>query len=100
MERHAIVMNMIPGMQQEYKRRHDELWPEMNQLLKAAGFKNYSIWCVDNLLFQYFEIENYELALANIKGNQIKIQWDEYMKDIIDEENARPMEQMFYFSGE
>jgi L-rhamnose mutarotase len=42
MERFAWMEKIKPGMQAEYKRRHDAIWPEMKALLKSAGIRNYS----------------------------------------------------------
>ena len=35
---------ILPGMRDEYFRRHDEIWPEMATALKESGITNYSIW--------------------------------------------------------
>ena len=43
MEKFAFRMQLNPGMEAEYKRRHDEIWPELVKLLKAAGIRDYSI---------------------------------------------------------
>lgn len=37
MERVASIMYLYPGNKEEYKKRHDELWPEMKEALKAHG---------------------------------------------------------------
>ncbi|MBD8556686.1 L-rhamnose mutarotase [Rhizobium sp. CFBP 8762] len=42
-ERYAFVMKLNPGMEAEYKRRHDDLWPELRELLHDAGVSDYSI---------------------------------------------------------
>ena len=42
-EKHAFRMRLNPGMKAEYKRRHDEIWPELAALLKDAGISDYSI---------------------------------------------------------
>lgn len=44
MERVASIMYLYPGNQEEYKKRHDALWPEMKEALKAHGAANYSIF--------------------------------------------------------
>jgi L-rhamnose mutarotase len=100
MKRYAIVMNMKPGMKEEYKRRHDALWPEMRDLLAECGFANYSIWNAGEQLFQYFEIEDLARAARILKRSDVKKRWDEYMKDIIDEAHAVDMEEMFYFNAD
>ena len=43
MEKYAFTMKLNPGMEAEYKRRHDEIWPELTALLKQAGVSDYSI---------------------------------------------------------
>jgi L-rhamnose mutarotase len=44
MEKIAFKMKLNPGMEAEYKRRHDEIWPEMVKMLKDAGVSDYSIF--------------------------------------------------------
>ena len=43
MQKYAFKMQLNPGMEAEYKRRHDAIWPELVQLLKEAGISDYSI---------------------------------------------------------
>lgn len=43
MQKYAFRMQLNPGMQDEYRRRHDEIWPELVALLKDAGIEDYSI---------------------------------------------------------
>ncbi len=43
MEKYAFKMHLNPGARDEYKRRHDEIWPDLVDLLKSAGVSDYSI---------------------------------------------------------
>lgn len=43
MEKYAFKMHLNPGMADEYRRRHDAIWPELVALLKGAGVQDYSI---------------------------------------------------------
>ena len=43
-ERVAFRMRVHPGKIDEYKKRHDEIWPELAQALRDAGVSDYSIW--------------------------------------------------------
>ncbi len=43
MEKYAFKMHLNPGMEAEYKRRHDAIWPELVTLLREAGISDYSI---------------------------------------------------------
>ena len=40
MEKIAFKMRLNPGQKEEYKRRHDEIWPELIALLKEAGISD------------------------------------------------------------
>ena len=55
MARYAWVLEVRPGYEKEYKRRHDEIWPEMLDALRSAGIRNYSIFRHGLTLFGYFE---------------------------------------------
>ena len=44
MKRNAFVMQLKPGFEAEYQRRHDKIWPELHQELQAAGVSDYSIF--------------------------------------------------------
>ena len=44
MERYAFRMRLNAGMQAEYKRRHDAIWPELVALLQGAGISDYAIY--------------------------------------------------------
>lgn len=43
MQKYAFKMLLNPGMEAEYQRRHDEIWPELVSLLREAGISDYSI---------------------------------------------------------
>lgn len=84
MERFAWKARVKPGMLSEYKRRHDNIWPEMVELLKKAGIRNYTIWTDGEELFGYYECDNgIEYAEKAQAGSPIVDKWNEYMKDVM-----------------
>lgn len=84
MEKYAWRGKIVPGMQEEYKKRHDNIWPEMKEVLADAGIVNYSIWMQGEELFGYYECEKDVEYAAKVQAesNVVK-KWDEYMKDIL-----------------
>ena len=104
MERMAWTGCIKPGAKDEYIRRHDEIWPEMKQVLKEAGICNYSIFVTGDTLFGYYEcsrgIEYAEMVQAK---SEVVERWNEYMKDILElemdpETGAQPkLEMVFRF---
>ena len=84
MEKYAWKAYIKPGSYDEYCRRHDEIWPEMVEVLKAAGIKNYTIWHTDNELFGYYECEKGVEYAAKVQSESPVVKkWDAYMSDIL-----------------
>ncbi len=84
MEKYAWKGMIKDGSIDEYIKRHNEIWPEMVDVLKAAGICNYTIWNVDNELFGYYECEKgIEYATKVQAESPVVDRWNEYMKDIL-----------------
>lgn len=85
MIRKGFKMKLYPGMEAEYEKRHNELWPEMQDMIHDHGGKNYSIYLDKETLtlFGYIEIEDEELWA---KGADTKInrKWWDFMADIME----------------
>ena len=77
--RHAWVMKLKPGQEAEYKRKHDEIWPEMVQLLKSQGIHNYSIYRHGLTLFAYYEREGEAPAIKRA-ADPIELRWRQWME--------------------
>lgn len=85
MQRVAFKMKLFKGCEEEYKRRHDALWPELETLLKQAGVKDYSIFLDDetNVLFGYLAIDDAS-KLDSLPQHPVMQKWWTYMKDIME----------------
>ncbi len=84
MEKYAWRGRIVDGSLEEYKKRHDEIWPEMVEVLKQAGICNYTIWFNNNELFGYYECEQgIEYAARIQRESEVVDRWNEYMKDIL-----------------
>ena len=103
MERYAWKAIVREGMLDEYIKRHDEIWPEMKEMLHAAGIRNYTIWNVGNELFGYYECDSVAEAGRIQAESEVNARWDQYMKDVMIFEKdpvtgAQPlMKQVFLF---
>ncbi|MEC3912718.1 L-rhamnose mutarotase [Sphingobium sp. CR2-8] len=47
---HAFKMQLKPGVVDEYRKRHDEIWPELSNLLSQSGIYDYSIFLDEETL--------------------------------------------------
>lgn len=84
MEKYAWKGMIKEGMLDEYVKRHNEIWPEMVEVLKKAGIKNYTIWNTGCELFGYYECEKGTEYAARVQAESPVVKkWDEYMKDIL-----------------
>ncbi len=107
MERYAWKATVKEGQLAEYKRRHDEIWQEMKDVLHEAGIKNYTIWNVGNELFGYYECEKGIDHAARVQAESPVVdRWNAYMKDVMTmeldpETGAQPkLTQVFSFEVE
>ena len=84
MQRHAFKMRLNPGMEAEYTRRHDEIWPELVDLLREAGISNYSIHLDQetNTLFGYLERRE-DHSMDDLPNHPVMRKWWAYMVDIM-----------------
>ncbi|MFT4021363.1 MAG: L-rhamnose mutarotase [Acinetobacter sp.] len=80
----ANRMQVNAGQEAEYKRRHDEIWPELAQLLKAKGVHEYRIFLDEETcaLFAILMVENRE-SLNDLPSHPVMQKWWAYMKDIM-----------------
>ena len=84
MERYAWKAVVKDGMKEEYVRRHNEIWPELVEVLKQAGIVNYSIWNVGNELFGYYECEKGADYAARVQAESPVVdRWNEFMRDVM-----------------
>ena len=83
MTSHAWVLGVRPGYEDDYKRRHDELWPEMDAALRNAGIRNYHIFRHGLTLFGYFETDDLARTIAILRDDPVNRRWSEHMADIM-----------------
>lgn len=84
MIRKAFIMQVNPDAHEEYQRRHNPIWPELEAVLKSHGAHNYAIYLdkARNLLFAMVEIESEERWNA-VASTEICQRWWKYMTDVM-----------------
>ena len=85
MEHVAFKMKLFNGWEEEYKTRHDAIWPELKNLLKKTGIEDYSIFLDEetSTLFGTLKIED-EQRLEELPQHPVMQRWWAYMKDIME----------------
>lgn len=84
MNRTAFKMYLNPGMKEEYRKRHNEIWPEMKMVLKEAGISDFSIFLDEetNTLFAFQKVSG-NAGSQDLGKNEIVQKWWNYMADIM-----------------
>ena len=102
MARVAFKMQLFAGQEEEYKKRHDEIWPELEALLKQAGISEYAIFLDEttNSLFGVLKAED-PTALNDLPNHAVMQKWWAYMGDIMasNPDNSPvsvPLKEVFY----
>ena len=85
MERLAFKMQLNKGFEEEYKKRHNEIWPELQELLKDSGISEYSIFLDEttNSLFGFLKAQEAK-NLDSLPQHEVMQRWWKYMKDIME----------------
>ena len=102
MKRNAFVMHLKPGFAEEYRKRHDAIWPELKAELRKAGVSDYSIYLDEKsnslFAFQYLADDATDGELAQ---KDIVKKWWHMMKDVMDTNPDEspvcdPLKEMFH----
>ena len=104
MQRLAFKMKLNPGQKEAYKKRHDELWPELKKLLKENGVSEYSIFLDEetNTLFAFQKVSGAGGSQDLATNEIVKKCWD-FMADImeVNPDNSPvsvPLKEVFYMT--
>ena len=98
----AFKMKLKPGMEAKYKKRHDEIWPELKSLLKESGIYEYHIFLEEESL-SLFAIQklNSNSTEATLPQHPLMKKWWRYMADLMETNEDHspvviPLKDMFY----
>ena len=83
-ERVGFAMQLNPGAAEEYRRRHDAIWPELSELLRDSGISNYSIFLDErtHTLFAYLERDD-DHEMDALPQQPVMRKWWAHMGDIM-----------------
>lgn len=85
MEKYAFRMTLFPGKAAEYRKRHDEIWPELVTLLKEAGVEDYSIH-LDPDTHALFGVmwRRADHGMAALPAHPVMRRWWAHMADLME----------------
>jgi L-rhamnose mutarotase len=81
-ERVCFLARVRPDRLDEYRERHQNVWPELQAALCEAGWVNYTLFLTDDgLLVGYLETENYQKAQEAVAKTQVNQRWQAEMSE-------------------
>lgn len=83
----AYTMKLKPGAADEYKRRHDEVWPEVLNVLREHGFSDYSIFLDEStstIFAVYTPTSSTKASNEALSNSEIIQRWWAYMNDLVE----------------
>jgi L-rhamnose mutarotase len=84
MERICFTFELYPGAEEEYKRRHDEIWPELVEAIQAAGIHNYTLFRRGTQVIAYAECHpDVATAFGKVGATDVNRRWAEWFRDLI-----------------
>ncbi|WP_420143693.1 L-rhamnose mutarotase [Sphingobium sp.] len=88
---HAFKMQLKPGVVEEYRKRHDEIWPELSTLLTEAGIYDYSIFLDEDTLslFAVLKLRD-DNSRDTLPDHPVMKRWWDYMAPLME---VRPSNQ-------
>lgn len=102
MNRTAFKMKLRPGCEEEYKKRHDEIWPELSRLIRDSGVSDYSIF-LDRETNTLFAVQKQSGIQSSQDLGTLPVvrKWWEYMSDIMETNDDKspvtiPLTEVFY----
>jgi L-rhamnose mutarotase len=102
MKRIAFKMKLKPGFKDEYKKRHDQIWPDLKKLLKENGISNYSIFYDEETDFLFaFQHQSGNTFSQDLGDNPVVQKWWDHMADLMEINSnnspvAKDLEELFF----
>ncbi|MGO9316906.1 MAG: L-rhamnose mutarotase [Terracidiphilus sp.] len=100
----CFLLQVRPEKLQEYKQRHAQVWPEMQEALRQTGWHNYSLFLrPDGLIVGYLETDDFDKAREGMKKLPVNARWQAEMTPFFAvanegaaDDNMFPLEEVFH----
>src|SRR5690349_15796081 len=92
--RHVFSLTIYEGQEAEYRRRHDEIWPDLLALQARAGLSNFTLFQRGREVIGYYEHrpENAEITLEELEDHPLTSDWSQHMRDVVESVGDDPHE--------
>ena len=96
MPRYCFNLQVRPERMAEYVQRHQAVWPDMQDALRATGWRNYSLFLrSDGLLVGYVESDDLDASRAAMARTEVNARWQAEMAEFFTGIDGRPPDEGF-----
>lgn len=103
MPRVCFTLQVDPARLTEYRERHAAVWPDMQDALRATGWRDYSLFLrADGLLICYLVSEDFTAAQAAMAATEVNTRWQAEMRGFFvglhgrPDESISPLDEVFH----
>jgi L-rhamnose mutarotase len=97
MQRRVWLLQIRRGKEEEYRRRHEAVWPTLIEAARKAGLKNHSCFLSAQQVVVYAEAENVEDTFRELAVSDVKKRWDSWMSEILEGDSGTNFDEVFHF---
>jgi L-rhamnose mutarotase len=93
----CFLLKVRQSKLEEYKRRHAQVWPEMQEALRVSGWQNYSLFLrPDGLVVGYLEADDFETCRARMKDHPVNARWQNEMAPLVESLDGTAVDDSFF----
>lgn len=99
----CFLLKVRPEKIEEYRKRHADVWPELQEALRETGWNNYSLFLrADGTLVGYLEAEDFARCRAEMKQLSVNSRWQAEMTPFFEaldggaDDNMEPLLEVFH----
>jgi L-rhamnose mutarotase len=94
-QRVCFLLKVRTDRLEEYRRRHQAVWADMQAALRETGWHNYSLFLRDDgLLVGYLETDDFQAAQEAMERTEVNARWQAEMAPFFEDLEGRPDEGM------
>lgn len=82
-QRFCFRIDLYPGAEAEYDRRHQAVWPDVREVIRKSGIRNYSGFRSGTVVFYVGEADDAAAALAQMAADPVTLRWAEFLSDVV-----------------
>jgi L-rhamnose mutarotase len=84
MAHRAYIGQIRPGKVDEYVKAHEEVWPELIEVMRRCGISRESCFVFGNHIFVYVEADDIDATMARLNQETLNQKWDVYMEPLLE----------------